>query len=57
MEWTVAIGVDTHRDVHVAVAVDRVGVQIDSREIETTEAGLPLFAFLGAGARRAGLRC
>jgi hypothetical protein len=22
MEWTVAIGVDTHKDVHVAVAVD-----------------------------------
>ncbi len=25
MEWTVAIGVDTHKDVHVAVAVDRFG--------------------------------
>ena len=26
MEWTVAIGVDTHARMHVAVAVDRVGV-------------------------------
>ena len=25
MEWTVAIGVDTHRDTHVAVALDRLG--------------------------------
>ncbi len=32
MEWTVAIGVDTHRDIHVAVAVDRLGAQIDSRD-------------------------
>ncbi len=29
MEWTVAIGVDTHRDAHVAVAVDRLGAQIE----------------------------
>ncbi|MGH3115475.1 MAG: IS110 family transposase, partial [Gaiellaceae bacterium] len=67
MEWTVAIGVDTHRDVHVAVAVDRVGVQLDSREIETTEAGYrsllswalglgaPVFAVEGAGSYGAGL--
>src|ERR671910_542755 len=67
MEWTVAIGVDTHRDVHVAVAVDRVGVQIDSRKIETTEAGYrsllswalelgaPVFAVEGAGSFGAGL--
>src|ERR671910_3047843 len=67
MEWTVAIGVDTHRDVHVAVAVDRVGVQIDSREIETTRAGYrsllswaldlgaPVFAVEGAGSFGAGL--
>jgi transposase len=39
MEWTVAIGVDTHRDAHVAVAVDRLGAQIDSREIATTREG------------------
>jgi transposase len=39
MEWTVAIGVDTHKDVHVAVALDALGAQIDSREIAATEAG------------------
>ena len=26
MEWTVAIGVDTHKEVHVAVALDAFGV-------------------------------
>ena len=36
MEWTVAIGVDTHKEVHVAVALDVLGVQLDSREITTT---------------------
>jgi transposase len=67
MEWTVAIGVDTHRDSHVAVAVDRLGVQLDSREIETTregycsllswalELGSPVFALEGAGSYGAGL--
>jgi transposase len=67
MEWAVAIGVDTHRDVHVAVAVDRLGVQMDSREIETTregycsllswalELGVPAFAVEGAGAMRLAL--
>jgi hypothetical protein len=28
MQWTVAIGVDTHKDVHVAVAFDALGAQI-----------------------------
>lgn len=67
MEWTVAIGVDTHRDAHVAVAVDRLGAQIDSREIATTregyrsllawalELGIPAFAVEGAGSYGAGL--
>jgi transposase len=67
MDWTVAIGVDTHRDVHVAVALDRLGAQIDSREIETTREGyccllswalglgLPVFALEGAGSYGAGL--
>jgi hypothetical protein len=41
MEGTVAIGADTHRHVHVAVALDRLGAQLDSREIETTRALLP----------------
>ena len=39
MEWTVAVGVDTHKDVHVAVALDTLGGQLDSREIATTPAG------------------
>ncbi len=30
MEWTVAIVVDTHRDLHVAVAVDRLGRRLGS---------------------------
>ena len=67
MEWTVAIGVDTHRDSHVAVAVDRLGAQIESREIKTTregycsllswalELGSPVFALEGAGSYGAGL--
>jgi transposase len=67
MEWTVAIGVDTHKDVHVAVAFDALGVQIDSREIATTDAGyrsllswgrglgVPAFAVEGCGSYGAGL--
>lgn len=67
MDWTVAIGVDTHKDVHVAVAVDRVGAQLESREIETTaagyrrlllwarELGVPAFAVEGTGSYGAGL--
>ena len=69
MGWTVAIGVDTHKEVHVAVALDALGTQIDSREIETTaagyrslllwavELGLPAFAVEGAGSYGAGLVC
>lgn len=61
MEWTVAIGVDTHKEVHVAVALDALGAQLDSREIATTpagyrsllswaqELGVPAFAVEGAG--------
>jgi transposase len=67
MQWTVAIGVDTHKEVHVAVALDRFGAQLDSREVETTEAGycsllswalelgLPAFAVEGGGSYGAGL--
>jgi len=67
MEWTVAIGVDTHKDVHVAVALDGLGAQLDSREVETTaagyrsvlswalELGAPVFAVEGAGSDGAGL--
>jgi transposase len=67
MQWTVAIGVDTHKDVHVAVALDVFGAQLDSREIATTpagyrsllswaqELGVPAFAIEGTGSYGAGL--
>ena len=67
MEWTVAIGVDTHKEVHVAVALDALGAQLGSREIATTSAGyrsllswaqefgVPAFAVEGTGSYGAGL--
>lgn len=67
MEWTVAIGVDTHKEVHVAVALDALGAQLDSREIAATpagyrsllswagELGMPVFAIEGTGSYGAGL--
>ena len=67
MQWTVAVGVDTHKDVHVAVALDALGVQLDSREIATTAAGyrsllawaqefgVPAFVVEGTGSYGAGL--
>ena len=67
MQWTVAIGVDTHKEVHVAVALDPLGGQLDSREIATTSAGyrsllswaqqlgVPAFAVEGTGSYGAGL--
>jgi transposase len=67
MEWTVAIGVDTHKDVHVAVALDPFGGQLEIQEISTTaagyrrllswaqELGVPAFAIEGTGSYGAGL--
>ena len=67
MEWTVAVGVDTHKEVHVAVALDGLGAQLDSLEIATTpagyqrllswamELGVPVFAIEGTGSYGAGL--
>ena len=67
MEWTVAIGVDTHKEVHVAVALDALGAHLDSQEIAATpagyrrllawaqELGLPAFAVEGTGSYGAGL--
>jgi transposase len=67
MGWTVAIGVDTHKRTHTAVALDRVGVRLGCREIEATSAGYlqlvhwaqelgePAFALEGAGSYGAGL--
>jgi hypothetical protein len=34
MRWTVAVGVDTHTDVHVAVAFDALGVALGSQTIQ-----------------------
>ena len=39
MEWTVAIGVDTHCDLHVAVAVDQLGRRLGSLELSVDEDG------------------
>ena len=67
MAWTVAIGVDTHKDLHVAVALDAFGGQLDSLEIPTTpagyrrllswaqELGASAFAVEGTGSYGAGL--
>jgi transposase len=67
MSWTVAIGVDTHKHEHVAVACDRLGRQLDSRSQPATGAGYlalwrwakqlgePAFAIEGAGSYGAGL--
>src|SRR6266542_1974025 len=67
MEWTVAIGVETHKDVHVAVALDRFGAQLGSHQVATTaagygslrswalELGVPGFAVEGCGSYGAGL--
>jgi len=35
----IIIGVDTHKDEHVAVAVDRLGVRIGQRNVPTTDTG------------------
>ena len=67
MEWTIAIGVDTHRDRHVAVAVDRLGRRLDSLEIAVDHHGFqglirfsclfgePAFAIEGTGSYGASL--
>lgn len=67
MGWTVAIGVDTHRDVHVAVALDRLGGGRGSIAVASDgkgylalwrwacELGEPAFAVEGAGSYGAGL--
>jgi transposase len=67
MQWTVAIGIDTHKDRHVAVALDRLGGQLDSFEVPATSVGYlallrwadglgePAFALEGSGSYGAGL--
>ena len=65
--WTVAIGVDTHKQWHVVVALDRLGRVIDSVTVEATGGGYrqllvwarglgePLFGIEGCGSYGAGL--
>ena len=48
--WTVAIGVDTHKQWHVAVALDRLGRLIDSMTVEATSGWVSAAAGVGAGA-------
>jgi transposase len=67
VEWTVAIGVDTHREVHVAVAVDRLGRRLGALEFRVDERGFeelrrfaialgqPAFAVEGTGSYGASL--
>jgi transposase len=67
MWWTVAIGVDTHKQWHVAVALDRLGRVIDSVTVEATAGGYrrllvwarglgePAFGVEGCGSYGAGL--
>jgi hypothetical protein len=67
MEWSVAIGVDTHKRTHAAVACDRVGRQLDSLQIPACLAGYrrllawaealgqPAFSVEGSGSYGAGL--
>jgi transposase len=39
MDWTAAIGIDTHKHSHLAVALDRQGRRLGSLELEVTEQG------------------
>lgn len=67
MEWTVAIGIDTHRDLHVAVAVDRLGRRLGALEFAVDERGFvevvrfarswgePVFVIEGTGCYGASL--
>jgi transposase len=67
MSWTVAIGIDTHRDRHLACALDRHGRPLGELELTTDPAGYeslwrwacalgePAFALEGSGSYGAGL--
>lgn len=69
MEWTVAIGVDAHKYAHTAVALDRLGRELERRELEASAQGYaqlwlwasalgdPAFAIEGSGCYGAGLAC
>lgn len=67
MEWTVAVGVDTHKRAHVAVALDARGRELGACQLEASEAGYEgllqwagalgacCFAIEGSGSYGAGL--
>jgi transposase len=67
MNWTVAIGIDTHRDRHSACALDRLGRPLGELELSAEPAGYraleawahslgePAFALEGSGSYGAGL--
>jgi transposase len=67
MGWSVAIGVDTHRDTHLAVALDRFGGNLGSIEVSAEAKGYlllwrwanalgePVFAVEGSGSYGAGV--
>lgn len=67
MGWTVAIGIDTHKDAHVAVALDRLGAARGTIAVAADakgrlslwswaqELGSPAFAIEGTGSYGAGL--
>jgi transposase len=67
MSWTVAIGVDTHRDTHTAVGCDRFGVVVAELRLPASAAGYrelyewarrlgePAFAIEGTGSYGAGV--
>jgi transposase len=67
MKWTVAIGVDTHKYAHTAVALDRLGRELERRELPARAEGYaqlwlwarglgePVFAIEGSGCYGAGL--
>ena len=67
MEWSVAIGVDTHKEVHAAGACDRLGRELDSLQVPACLAGYrrllawaerfgqPAFSIEGSGSYGAGL--
>lgn len=40
VETDVIIGVDTHKDIHAAVAIDRLWRQLEHRSVATTKSGL-----------------
>ena len=35
----IIVGIDTHKDIHVAVALDHLGVRLDELHVRTTLAG------------------